>query len=448
MKQTPDDTIAAVATPAGRGGVAIIRVSGREVRDIAEAVLGFLPEPRHAGHVKFLDENRSTLDDGIALFFPAPNSFTGEDVLELHGHGGSVIADMLLARVLSLGARHANPGEFSQRAFINDKLDLAQAEAIADLIDSGSQQAAKAAMRSLQGEFSALITELAEAITSLRTHVEAAIDFPDEEIDFLADETIATNLGHILRRIGELKRNAQQGCLLQEGINVVIAGKPNAGKSSLLNRLAGYEAAIVTTVPGTTRDVLKERITIDGLPLHVLDTAGLREVDNIVEQEGVRRARSAIESADRVLLVVDSTEESKGPDDTTDFGEVPVTEIRNKIDLSGDHPGAEDDADPPVIRLSAKTGEGIEVLRQHLKDCVGYQAVDSGLLSARRRHLDALDKAAAHMREADKQLREFKAGELVAEELRLAHQALMEITGEFTTEDLLGRIFSTFCIGK
>ncbi len=448
MKSVADDTIAAVATPPGRGGVAIIRVSGGGVRDVAEGMLGFLPEPRHAVHAQFLEEDGSTLDDGLALFFPAPNSYTGEDVLELHGHGGAVIADMLLGRVLNLGARHANPGEFSQRAFLNDKLDLAQAEAIADLIDSGSEQAAKAAMRSLQGEFSALVNQLAEAITSLRTHIEAAMDFPDEEIDFLADEKIATDLGDILGRIGELKRSARQGCLLQEGINVVIAGKPNAGKSSLLNRLAGYEAAIVTTVPGTTRDVLKERITIDGLPLHVLDTAGLREVDDIVEQEGVRRARSAIESADRVLLVIDSTEESEGSADKTDFGDVPITEVRNKIDLSGERVGTEDDADPPVIHLSAKTGEGIDVLRQHLKECVGYQAVHSGLLSARRRHLDALDKADAHIREAEKQLKEFKAAELMAEELRLAHQSLMEITGQFTTEDLLGRIFSTFCIGK
>ncbi len=448
MKTSADDTIAAVATPAGRGGVAIIRVSGRDVRDVAEGVLGFLPEPRHAVHVKFLAEDRSTLDDGIALFFSAPNSFTGEDVLELHGHGGSVIADMLLARVLNLGARHANPGEFSQRAFINDKLDLAQAEAIADLIDSDSQQAAKAAMRSLQGEFSTLVNELAEAVSGLRTHVEAAIDFPDEEIDFLADEKIVADLGDILDRIGELKTNARQGCLLQEGINVVIAGKPNSGKSSLLNRLAGYEAAIVTTVPGTTRDVLKERITIDGLPLHVLDTAGLREADNIVEQEGVRRARSAIESADRVLLVIDSCEHKEADDDATDFGEVPVTEVHNKIDLSGEKPGADDDADPPVIRLSAKTGAGMNILRQHLKDYVGYQTMGSGVLSARRRHLDALDKAEERIREAEKQLKEFKAGELMAEELRLAHLSLMEITGQFTTEDLLGRIFSTFCIGK
>lgn len=448
MKISANDTIAAVATPPGRGGVAIIRVSGRDVRDVAEGVLGFLPQPRNAVHAQFLEEDGSTLDDGLTLFFPAPNSFTGEDVLELHGHGGPVIADMLLARVLSLGARHANPGEFSQRAFINDKLDLAQAEAIADLIDSDSQQAAKAAMRSLQGEFSTLVNELAEVVSGLRTHVEAAIDFPDEEIDFLADEKIVADLGDILDRIGELKTNARQGCLLQEGINVVIAGKPNSGKSSLLNRLAGYEAAIVTTVPGTTRDVLKERITIDGLPLHVLDTAGLREADNIVEQEGVRRARSAIESADRVLLVIDSCEHKEADDDATDFREVPVTEVHNKIDLSGEKPGADDDADPPVIRLSAKTGAGMNILRQHLKDYVGYQTMGSGVLSARRRHLDALDKAEERIREAEKQLKEFKAGELMAEELRLAHLSLMEITGQFTTEDLLGRIFSTFCIGK
>jgi len=450
MAGTQTDTIAAIATPPGRGGVGIVRVSGPAVGRIAEALIGELPRPRVAVLRRFLDARGDPLDDGIALFFPAPNSFTGEDVLELHGHGGPVVQDMLLERVLELGARIAEAGEFSRRAFLNEKLDLAQAEAIADLIDSGSQQAARAALRSLEGEFSRRVHAIVEALIQLRVYVEAAMDFPEEEIDFLSDQALEERIDALARSFSELEHDARQGCLLRDGMRVVIAGRPNAGKSSLLNRLAGYEAAIVTAVPGTTRDVLREHIHIDGMPLHVIDTAGLRDVSDQVEQEGIRRARVELARADRVLLVIDASVEHPDTAQSVLAGlpaNVPVTMVCNKIDLL--------QGQPPLrpgtcseLWISAGTGEGIDALREHLKACMGYQAAGEGTLSARRRHLDALRRARDHFHEGRRCIRQHRAAELMAEELRLAQRDLGEITGEFSSDDLLGRIFASFCIGK
>jgi tRNA modification GTPase len=445
------DTIAAIATPPGRGGVGMVRVSGSLVPSIASEVLGNLPEPRHAALRVFRDADGQMLDSGLALYFPGPNSFTGEDVLELHGHGGPVVMDMLLARVLSLGARVAQPGEFAQRAFLNDKIDLTQAEAIADLIDSGSSQAARAALRSLQGEFSVAVHSLTEAVTETRMHVEAAIDFPEEEVDFLADHVLHKRIAGVIDLCEQITAKAQQGALLREGMTVVIAGRPNAGKSSLLNRLAGYEAAIVTDIPGTTRDVLRERIHIDGMPLHIADTAGLREDADVVEAEGIRRARNEMNRADRILYVIDATrsldDESMRAELASLPTKIPVSVVLNKIDLAQAQSRYEQ-SQPPRLHLSATTGEGIDLLREHLKECMGFQGAGTGTISARRRHLDALDRAYAHLNEAKRQLMEKRAGELMAEELRQAQQCLGEITGEFTPDDLLGRIFTSFCIGK
>ncbi|MFL6618271.1 MAG: tRNA uridine-5-carboxymethylaminomethyl(34) synthesis GTPase MnmE [Povalibacter sp.] len=445
------DTITAIATPSGRGGIGVVRVSGPRVISIAHELLGDLPSPRRAALRSFRDSKGEMLDGGIALFFPAPASFTGEDVLELHGHGGAVILDMLLTRIIELGARLAQPGEFSRRAFLNDKIDLTQAEAIADLIDSGSVQAARAAVRSLQGEFSTLVHALTEAVTEARTHVEAAIDFPEEEIDFLADAAVRERLDTAHEMCAQIMSSARQGALLRDGMTVVIAGRPNAGKSSLLNRLAGYEAAIVTDIPGTTRDVLRERISVDGMPLHIADTAGLREQADVVESEGIRRAHAEMGRADRILYVIDATlgldDEAIHSETVTLPKDVPITWIFNKVDAAGAAPRMLQST-PPRIHLSATTGAGIDLLREHLKECVGYQSADSGLLSARRRHVDALQRTHAHLEAAMHQLHEHRAGELMAEELRLAQHALAEITGEFTSDDLLGRIFTSFCIGK
>lgn len=445
------DTIAAVATPPGRGGIGVIRVSGPRCIAIATAVCGMAPLPRQALLRRFRARDGSVLDQGLALYFPAPHSFTGEDVLELQGHGGPVVMDLLLARVCELGARPARPGEFSERAFLNDKLDLAQAEAIADLIASDTAAAARAALRSLQGEFSKQVNELLEGLIELRIYVEAAIDFPEEEIDFLADGVIAARLGALRTRLGALRAVARQGRLLRDGMTVVIAGRPNAGKSSLLNRLAGREAAIVTAIPGTTRDVLREQISIDGMPLHVIDTAGLRDSDDPVEQEGIRRAWAEIATANRILMVVDDglglTPEESALRVRLPL-ETPVTVIRNKIDLSGRAPIIQEGAWGTEILLSAKTGVGLALLREHLKACMGYHSGEEGVFMARRRHLEALERAAAALEQAVYQLEIVRAGELVAEELREAQNALGAITGEFTSEDLLTRIFSSFCIGK
>ncbi|AKG69071.1 tRNA modification GTPase TrmE [Serratia fonticola] len=450
------DTIAALATPPGRGGVGILRISGRGAKDVALAVLGKLPKPRYADYLPFRDTEGSTLDQGIALWFPGPNSFTGEDVLELQGHGGPVILDLLLKRVLALpDVRIARPGEFSERAFLNDKLDLAQAEAIADLIDASSEQAARSAMNSLQGAFSLRIHQLVEALTHLRIYVEAAIDFPDEEIDFLSDGKIEAQLNGVMDDLDGVRAEARQGSLLREGMKVVIAGRPNAGKSSLLNELAGREAAIVTDIAGTTRDVLREHIHIDGMPLHIIDTAGLREASDEVERIGIERAWNEIEQADRVLFMVDGTTTA-----ATEPAEIwpefmarlpstlPITVVRNKADITGETLGLSEVNGHSLIRLSARTGEGIDLLREHLKQSMGFTSNMEGGFLARRRHLQALEQAAQHLVQGKEQLVSAYAGELLAEELRLAQQALSEITGEFTSDDLLGRIFSSFCIGK
>ena len=447
------DTIAAIATAPGRGGIGVVRVSGPATRRIAQALLGTVPAPRRASLHAFLDAQGEPIDTGLALYFGGPRSFTGEDVLELHGHGGPVVLDLLLQRLLSLGARAAQPGEFTQRAFLNDKLDLAQAEAVADLIDSGSAQAARAAVRSLQGEFSARVHELGERVLELRMWIEAAIDFPEEEIDFLADRALGSRMDDLRVRFAELGETARQGALLRDGLTVVIAGRPNAGKSSLLNRLAGYEAAIVTAIPGTTRDVLRERIAIDGLPLHVLDTAGLREAGDTVEAEGIRRAHAEISKADRVLFVVDSSDREAVAAIADDLARLPTsaprTIVLNKIDRSGEPARLERDADGTArIYMCASSGAGLDTLREHLKDCIGFHPTAEGALSARTRHLDALRRARAHVDAAHRLLTERHAGELVAQELRDAHQALGEITGEVSSDDLLGRIFSSFCIGK
>jgi tRNA modification GTPase len=449
---TRTDTIVAAATPPGRGSVGIVRVSGPKTPEIAAVILGELPEPRRVTLARFLDQRQEPIDAGLALFFPAPHSYTGEHVLELQGHGGPVVVEGVVARVLELGARRALPGEFTQRAFLNDKLDLAQAESIADLIDAGSREAARAAMRSLQGEFSAMVQGLTEAVIELRTYVEAAIDFPEEEIDFLADRQLEAKLAGVQDHFEAVEQSARQGRLLREGMTVVIAGRPNAGKSSLLNRLAGYDAAIVTAIPGTTRDVLRERIDIDGMPLHVLDTAGLRESGDEVETEGIRRAQAEIARADRVLFVIDAVTDP----DARAYAEekvrlpkdVPLTLIFNKCDLAVGLPVSDTISGPPRVLMSALTGQGLDLLRAHLKHAMGFHTAEGGTVSARQRHLDALSRARAHVEESERQLKERRAGELVAEELRAAPQALGEITGEFTTDDLLGRIFSSFCIGK
>ncbi len=451
-----NDTIVAQATPPGRGGVGIIRISGSQAAAVAKAVLGKIPRPRYADYLAFNDSDGTVLDKGIALWFPAPHSFTGEDVLELQGHGGPVILDMLLQRIAALPAvRIAHPGEFSERAFLNDKLDLAQAEAIADLIDAGSNQAARYALNSLQGAFSDQINLLTEAITNLRIYVEAAIDFSDEDIDFLSDDTIGGQLNDIIARLDSVHIKAHQGTLLREGMKVVIAGRPNAGKSSLLNALAGREAAIVTDVAGTTRDVLREHIHIDGMPLHIIDTAGLRNTHDAVEKIGVARAWHEIETADLVLFMVDgSTTTSIEPDQiwpdlVTRLPEtLSITVVRNKTDITGETPGTTEVNGHPLIRLSARTGEGIDLLQMHLKQRMGYVENISGGFLARRRHLQALELTATHLEYARQQLQDACALELVAEELRLAQMALAEITGKVTSDDLLGSIFSSFCIGK
>ncbi len=449
---TDGDTIVAPATPAGRGGIGIVRISGPAVPAIAAAITGELPPPRRARFARFLDAHGEPIDAGLALFFPAPGSFTGEDVLELQGHGGPVVTEMLVARALELGARLARPGEFTERAFLNDKIDLAQAEAVADLIDAGSAQAARAAMRSLQGEFSVEVHDLAESVAALRVYVEAAIDFPEEDVEFLASPEVVRRVDDIETRFARIHHAAGQGRLLRDGLNVVIAGKPNAGKSSLLNALAGYEAAIVTEIPGTTRDVLRERIHVDGLPVHVIDTAGLRDTTDVVEGEGVRRARGEMERADVVLYVIDSTQPptAEALDRELDAlpAGVPVVRVWNKIDLPGEGAKASAGTLPDRLWLSALTGEGLEDLRRVLRERAGYEQGGAGAWSARTRHLEALAAARRHVEQATRLLAGRESFELVAEELRLAHARLGEITGEVTSDDLLGRVFASFCIGK
>jgi tRNA modification GTPase len=445
------DTIAAIATPPGVGGIGIVRISGTQVPEIAQAVLGRPAPARQVLLTNFLDTRGDAIDQGLALYFPAPASYTGEHILELHGHGGPLVMDLLLERVLELGVRLARPGEFSERAFLNDKLDLAQAEAVADLIDSGSREAARAAMRSLQGEFSARIKALSDALIELRVHVEAALDFADEDIDLLDDETLVQRCAQVQTRVSECYASAQQGVLLNEGMTVVITGAPNVGKSSLINCLAGFDAAIVTDVPGTTRDVLRERIHIRGMPLHIVDTAGLQETDDVVEQEGIKRAWAQIEQADLILLVVEATQPDA--DVHTDIqarlpANVPCDIVRNKIDLCDELPGADEDGDQAVVSISARYGDGIELLRERMLERMGYRHNDAGTLIARRRHLRALQQAGEHLASALERLQARDDAGLIAEELQLAQRCLGEIVGEFTSDDLLGRIFSTFCIGK
>jgi tRNA modification GTPase len=450
-KADQSDTIAALATPAGRGGVGIIRISGPAATEIAHNILGKLPAPRRAEYLPFYDLDGRIIDSGLALYFPNPHSFTGEDVLELQGHGGPVVLDLLLQQTLQQGARLARPGEFSERAFLNDKIDLAQAEAIADLIEAGSEQAARSAMQSLQGVFSDWVHATVESLTELRMFVEAAIDFPEEEIDFLADERVTEKLKYLLNDIEQVIDTAHQGQLLREGMRIVLAGQPNTGKSSLLNALAGRETAIVTEVPGTTRDVLKEEINIDGMPLHIIDTAGLRESGDVVEQEGIRRTWQEIEQADCILLLLDdragfSDKEQQILDQLPH--RLPVTRVFNKIDLTGAQVELVEDENGVKVKLSAKNGEGIDLLRDHLKTQVGYHGTSDGLFMARRRHLDALERARLHIEKGYEQLQTHHAAELLAEELKLAQQALGEITGEVSSDELLGRIFTSFCIGK
>ncbi len=441
------DTICAIATPPGRGGVGIIRLSGAEVARIAVATIGALPTARHAKLCDFRATDNSLIDSGIALYFPAPHSFTGEDVLELQGHGGPVVLDMLLEQLCALGARLARPGEFSERAYLNNKIDLAQAEAIADLIDSGSRTAARLANRSLQGEFSRQINALLEQLIYLRTYVEAAIDFPEEDIDFLADDTVIKTLTAIEDELARILNITKTGVLLRDGMQLVIAGLPNAGKSSLLNALSGRETAIVTDQPGTTRDLLREQIQIDGMPLHVIDTAGLRETDCAIEQEGVRRAQQEIDKADLILWVFDG---QLGMDlDCKEYRQLPtdrpIVRIANKVDLL---PTATPAADADLLWISAKTGAGMAQLRQRLKQHMGYSGEAEGEFIARRRHLNALLRTQTAIAQGKHNLLASRAGELLAEDLRQAQHALAEITGQFSADDLLGEIFSSFCIGK
>lgn len=447
-------TIAAVATAPGRGGVGIIRLSGSQLLELAEKISGGKrPQPRMATYADFLDAQGDVIDSGLMLYFAAPASFTGEDVLELQGHGGPVVMDMLLSRCLELGARMAEPGEFTKRAFLNNKLDLAQAESVADLIDASSRAAAKMAVRSLKGKFSTQIHDLVDELITLRMLVEATLDFPEEDIDFLQAADAAGKLTAIRHRLAEILSHAQQGAILREGMNVVLVGAPNVGKSSLLNALAGDEVAIVTDIAGTTRDTIREMVTLDGVPMHITDTAGLRESDDVVEKIGMERSRKAVQAADVALVLIDPRE---GLNDATQaiLNELPESlqkiEVHNKIDLNGETAGVSDSGSlsgaAEVIKLSAKTGEGLVLLKQALLKQVGWQGESDSLFLARSRHIQALQQARTELDLATQCVSQ--QIELFAEHLRLAQTALNEITGEFTADDLLGVIFSRFCIGK
>lgn len=463
MTQISSTTIAAQATPPGRGGIGVIRLSGPEALSIAQRLVRRSQplRPRHAHFLSFYTDDQWVIDQGLALYFPAPNSFTGEDVVEIQGHGGPAVMAALLQRVLQLGAQLARPGEFSERAFLNDKMDLAQAEAIADLIDASSEQAARSAMRSLQGAFSQRIHQFSEQLTQLRLYVEAAIDFPEEEVDFLADGKIQSQLESLIAELAAVKSEARQGVLLQEGMKVVLAGKPNAGKSSLLNALSGRDSAIVTPIAGTTRDLVREHIHIDGMPLHVIDTAGVRTSEDPIEQEGIRRTWNEIQQADLVILLVDAQQlatqqleikslapETLWPEFFAQLSnDVPVILVLNKIDLLQAEPEFVSES-VPLIALSAKTGAGVSLLRQQLKSQMGFAEESEGTFTARQRHLDAISQANGALERGLQQLVTQGAGELLAEDLRLAQDTLAEITGRVTPDDLLGKIFSSFCIGK
>lgn len=448
------DTIVAIATAPGRGGIGIVRLSGPRALEIGQKITGRELRPRYAHFTPFHATDNSLLDEGVAIYFAAPNSFTGEDCVELQGHGGPVVLDSVLHTCIQHGARLAEPGEFSKRAYLNDKLDLAQAEAIADLIDATSRQSARNALNSLQGRFSQRIHQLVDELTQLRIYVEAAIDFPEEEIDFLSDGNIARQLQSVRSQLEALLQDSQQGILMREGIRVAIAGRPNAGKSSLLNALVERNAAIVTDIEGTTRDVLREYIQLDGMPLHLIDTAGLRSNPDEVERIGIERAQEEFAQADRILLVVDIQREPELELEKiwpTSVGALPevskITVVANKIDVSQEGARIEAGPDYPRIYLSAREGTGLDLLKQHLKTVAGYSGAGEGSFTARRRHLDALERAQGFLTQAEEQLR-YGAGELVAEDLRACQQALGEITGQVSADDLLGKIFSSFCIGK
>jgi tRNA modification GTPase len=448
------ETIVAIATPLGKGGVGILRLSGPQAYSIALSLNAQKPlPPRVATYCSFYADSQekvpnALIDQGIMLYFQAPYSFTGEDVVEIQAHGSPVVLDMLINTCLQLGARLARPGEFSERAFLNDKIDLTQAEAIADLIQASSQTAARMALKSLQGEFSHKIHQLNEKIINLRLYVEAAIDFPEEEIDFLNDGKVAHLLNTIINELDEIRSQTNQGVILREGLSLVIAGRPNAGKSTLINCLAGRDVAIVTEIAGTTRDIMREHILLDDIPLHIIDTAGLRDSDDVVEKEGIKRAWHELKKADCVLLVVDVNEREQHQGLAEEIKaalpkEVPIITLVNKIDTIGHSAEVHE----YTVYLSAKSGEGVESLKQIIKQVVGYQP-NEGHFLARRRHLQALDHAKKQLFTGQIQLTEHRAGELLAEDLRQAHQSLCEITGEFSSDDLLGRIFSSFCIGK
>ena len=455
MIQNNNDDIVAIATAKGRGGVGIVRVSGTDVCSYMDGVLGKSIYPRLAAYSKFLDSSGSTIDEGIALYFPAPSSFTGESVIEFHGHGGVVVLDTLVARCVELGARVARPGEFSERAFLNDKIDLTQAEAVADLIDASTLEAARSAVRSMQGDFSLVVNQLVDDMIYIRMYVEAAIDFPEEEVEFLNDDLLLSKLNSLQQSLKDLLRLARQGSLLKDGITLVLAGKPNAGKSSLLNALSGNETAIVTSIAGTTRDVLRDQILINGLPVNIVDTAGLRESDDPIEKEGMARAWKEIELADRILFLVDSSVDKEyelkkvWPEFYRRFPESNqvVTLLLNKIDISGLQAGPYGKADN-AFSISATNKDGIDALVEDLHHGVGFDSVSEGVFSARRRHLASLEAALKLVETGLNQLQEAGAGELLAEDLRQAQFQLSEITGQFTSDDLLGHIFSSFCIGK
>lgn len=442
------DTIAAIATASGAGGIGIVRVSGPATSLIAAGILGVCPSPRHASYLDFKQANGDLIDRGIAIYYPNPHSYTGEDVLELQAHGGTALMQILLARCLELGARQAEPGEFTRRAYLNDKIDLAQAEAVADVINAATVEAAKSAVRSLSGEFSQRINTLLLKLIDLRMFVEACLDFPEEEIDFITQGRVAEKLAAIITELNSVFAKAKQGSLLREGINVVLVGQPNVGKSSLMNQLAGEEIAIVTSIAGTTRDTIKNAIQINGVPLHVIDTAGLRETDDEVEKFGIARTWAIAETANIALLLVDAahgiTETEKSilvrlPQ------EIRKIWVHNKIDVANEAPLLQEKDGVTHIYLSAKTGAGLDLLKSHLLKLAGYENNSEGVFMARARHLEALTQVEQHLNAANIQI---NSAELVAEELRIAQEALGSITGEFTPDDLLGEIFSKFCIGK
>lgn len=449
------DTIAALATPPGVGGVGIVRLSGPNALSLSKKITHKTLSPRRATYTVFQDKNNRTIDQGVALYFKAPHSFTGEDVVELQGHGGPVVINRLLQCVLEHGARMARPGEFSERAFLNNKIDLTQAEAIADLINASSEQAAKSAVRSLEGDFSNTINALLQTLIQLRMMVESSIDFPEEEIDFLTENDVLGQLQRLLNEVESVERAAKNGVLLQTGMTAVIAGKPNAGKSSLMNCLSGRDSAIVTELAGTTRDVLREHIHLDGMPLYIVDTAGLHDTDNVVEAEGIRRALNEIEKADVVLLIVDSAsetaeEQTKTLNNIRDKipANLPVMIVNNKIDLTQEKPRIDNKNNETHIYISAKQQDGVQQLKQQLKTLMGFDKASEDTFIARQRHVDAIARTKTHLEKGLAQLKNHKAGELLAEDLRQAQTALSEITGAFTSDDLLGQIFSSFCIGK